>query len=63
MCSSSAFGCGTETDDQKNLYLNAIKWSRYGNISKAKWQVKQSSGSYVGSWSDVAPEEEEDDEG
>ena len=52
MCSSSAFGCGTETDDQKNLYLNAIKWSRYGNISKAKWQVKQSSGSYVGYWSD-----------
>ena len=63
MCTSTAFGCGINLDDQKNLYLNAIKWSRYGNISKAKWQVKQSSGSYVGSWSDEAPEEEEDDEG
>ena len=48
---------------QKNLYLNAIKWSRYGNISKAKWQVKRSLDSYTGSWSDETPEEEEDDEG
>ena len=63
MCSSSAFGCGPEIDDQKNLYLNAIKWSRYGNISKAKWQVKRSLDSYTGSWSDETPEEEEDDEG
>ena len=59
MCSSPAFGCGIDADDQKNLYLNAIKWSRYGNISKAKWQVKRSLDSYTGSWSDEAPEEEE----
>ena len=62
MCTSTTFGCGTETDNQKNLYLNAIKWSRYGNISKAKWQVKRSLDSYTGSWSDEVPEEKEEEE-
>ena len=63
MCTSTAFGCGINLGDQKKLYLNAVKWSRYGNISKAKWQVKRSLDSYTGSWSDETPEEEEDDEG
>tara|TARA_Y100000992_G_C21199991_1_gene459931 strand:- start:6 stop:848 length:843 start_codon:yes stop_codon:yes gene_type:complete len=59
MCTSATFGCSAT--DQKNLYLNAIKWSRYGNIGKVKWQVKRGSGGeYNGFWSDEAPEEEDD---
>ncbi len=26
------------SDNEKPLYLNVIKWSRYGNFSKMKWQ-------------------------
>ena len=34
--------------DQKKLYLHAIKWSRYGNINKVKWEVRNEGGR----WSD-----------
>ena len=34
--------------DQKELYLHAIKWSRYGNINKVKWEVRNEGGR----WSD-----------
>ncbi len=59
MCTSTIFGCSSS--DQKNLYLNAIKWSRYGNISKVKWQIKKrSGGDYIGFWSDEGLIEEDD---
>ena len=61
MCTSTEFGCGSDTGDQKNLYLSAIKWSRYGNINKVKWQIKKKlGGDYIGFWSDEGPDEEDD---
>ena len=37
-CEDENYGCAVT--DKKDLYLNAIKWSRYGNINKVKWRVK-----------------------
>ena len=47
MCESESFGC--LVTDKKDLILNAIKWSRYGNIYKVKWRVNKDG---TGEWID-----------
>ena len=47
MCESESFGC--LVTDKKDLILNAIKWSSYGNIYKVKWRVNKDG---TGEWID-----------
>ena len=38
------------TSDDEQLYSWVIKWSRFGNLSKYKWQAKKKSGEITGNW-------------
>ena len=38
----------SDGDDDKQLYVNVIKWSRYGNLTKYKFLVRE--GAESGSW-------------
>ena len=38
----------SDGDDDKQLYVNVIKWSRYGNLAKYKFLVRE--GAESGSW-------------